>query len=149
MKPSIIILTSAICLSALIFSGCNTPAQKTDNTQSGLKEVIEPDDANEAYLADMANFKKETDAQIVINNQSIGGFRAKIQNEKLVAKSEYEARIVKLEQRNSEIRNKIDNYKADGKANWELFKIEFNHDMNELRKALNDFTVDNSAQTAK
>jgi septal ring factor EnvC (AmiA/AmiB activator) len=133
---------STLMMSAILISGCSTPAEKVENAQKDVTQAnIDLDKANQAYEADIANYRAETDNKITANNKSIAEFNARIELEKQDARAEYRKKIVALEQKNSDMKKKMDDYKMTGKENWEIFKTEFSHDMDELGKAFSGFTT--------
>jgi chromosome segregation ATPase len=92
----------------------------------------------------METYRKETEAKIAANNESIAAFNARIDSKKAEAKTDYKNRIAELENKNTDMKKRLDEYKADGKDNWEIFKLEFSRDMEELGKAFKDLTVTNT-----
>ena len=144
MKKLIFTLTAIILLAGGIFTSCNTAAEKVDNAKN---KAIEADEnfnkANDEYLADIENFKKETAAKIEANNQMIADFTVKIEYAKKDAKAYYTEQIAVLEQKNIAMKQKLDDYEVNGKDNWETFKAEFSRDMNDLGVAFKNFTIKN------
>jgi F0F1-type ATP synthase membrane subunit b/b' len=145
MKKSILTLVIATFVVGAMLTSCSTPAQKVADAQEDVTEAKEDlAEAKDEYLEDVENYRKETSYRIDANNQSIAEFRARIANEKKVAKADYEEKVLKLEQKNTDIKKRLDDYKVEGKDNWQTFKLEFNRDMDELGKALKDLTVKNN-----
>jgi peptidoglycan hydrolase CwlO-like protein len=144
MKKSILAMVAFTFISGAILTSCNSSAEKTENAEKNVTEANkELDKANEAYLADIDNCRRETTNKIAANDQRIAELKAGIENIKKDAKADYKKTIAELEQKNTDIKKKMDDYKADGKEKWEIFKTEFNHDMDELGKAFKDITVKN------
>lgn len=145
MKKSILILAAFTLITGIITScNTNTPAQKVENAQDAATEANKDlEKANEEYLADMKNYRKQMAEKIEANDQKIAEFKASIENEKEEAKAGYKEKIAALEQKNSDMKMKMDNYKEEGKDKWEVFKVEFNNDMDNLGKAFKDLTVKN------
>ncbi|MFA5297514.1 MAG: hypothetical protein WC389_04825 [Lutibacter sp.] len=144
MKKLIFTLTASILLTGAIFTSCNTAAEKVDNAKDkSIKADEDFNKAKEEYLADIENFKKETNAKIEANNQVIAEFKVKAANAKKDTKVYYEEQIAILEQKNIAMKAKLDAYQENGKDNWETFKTEFNKDMNDLGEAFKNFTVKN------
>lgn len=144
MKKIILGLVASTFIAGVIFTSCNTPAEKVENAQENVTEAnTDLDTANAQYLADIENYKKETADKITANDQSIAEFKARIQEEKKEAKADYKKKIAELEQKNTDMKKKMDDYKVEGKEKWETFKAEFTHDMDELGKAFKDLTVKN------
>jgi hypothetical protein len=146
MKKTILTLAGAALMATVIFSGCQSSAKKVENAQDQLKEaqdnvVIANQDLNKAVNDSIALFKKDAEAKIKANEQSIAEFKIRIANEKQATKAKYEKKVAEIEQQNSDLKKKLDDYKADGLDKWQAFKLEFGKDMNELGTALKDFTV--------
>jgi chromosome segregation ATPase len=134
-----------IFLTGVLLTRCNTSAQKLEAAQENVKDANKDlDKANEAYLADIEEYKKESRAKIRANEESIAAFEARIDNEKKEVRDEYKKKIAELEQKNTDVKKRLDSYKADGKDNWANFKVEFSRDMDALGKALKDLTVSNT-----
>jgi len=104
----------------------------------GYKDL---DKANEEYLTDVENYRRESADKIATNERSIAEFKTRVANEKKEAKAEYQKKITDLEQKNTDMKKRMDDYKVEGKENWEKFKSEFKYDMDELGKAFKEFTV--------
>ncbi len=144
MKKSILLLAAFTMITGAILTSCDTPAQKAENAQDDVKEAKEDlEKANQEYLADMKNYRKQMADKIEANDQSIAEFKASIENEKEEAKAGYQEEIAALEQKNSDLKMKMDGYKGEGKDKWETFKAEFNSDMDNFGKAFKDLTVKN------
>lgn len=140
MKKTIIILAAITFITGAIFTSCNTPAEKVDNAEKNvINATNDLDKANQEYLVDVENYRKETADKIAANDKSIADFKARIAHEKLDAQVAYQKKIVALEQKNSDLKKKIDGYKAESKEQWELFKVEFSKDMDELGTAFVNF----------
>jgi chromosome segregation ATPase len=144
MKKLIFTLSATIMLTGVIFTSCNTAAEKVDNAEEkSIKADEDFNSAKEEYLADIENFKKETNAKIDANNLTIADFKVKIATSKKDAQVYYQEQIAILEQKNIAMKEKMDAYQESGKDNWESFKTEFNKDMNDLGEAFKNFTVKN------
>ena len=145
MKKTFLSLLTVTFISGIILISCNNSSQKVDKAQ---KDVIEAnknlEDANKEYLADIEIYRTETANRIAANDQSIVELKAKIANDKKIAKADFKKKVAELEQKNIEMKKKMDEYKADGKENWEQFKTEFSRDMDELGNAFKDLTVKNT-----
>jgi hypothetical protein len=145
MKTTFFALTIFAFITSTAVLSCNSAEKKVENSETKVedanKDLVV---ANEEYLADVANYKKETIEKIAANEKSIIEFNGRIANEKKDAKVKYKQKIAELEMKNTDLKLKMENYNADGKENWEKFKTEFNHDMDELGKAFKDLTVKNT-----
>ncbi|MBR9998781.1 MAG: hypothetical protein KFF73_07410 [Cyclobacteriaceae bacterium] len=138
MKKSILILAAFTLMTGAIMTSCNTPAQKVENAQDKVTEANQDlDKANQAYLVDIENYRKENADKIAANDQIIAEFKTRIEDEKIEDKADYNNKITELNQKNSDMKKKLDDYKTEGKEKWEIFKTEFSHDMDELGKAFN------------
>ncbi|MFM2049235.1 MAG: hypothetical protein RI955_1783 [Bacteroidota bacterium] len=135
MKKIILVITFCfgIISLGLISIGCNSSSQKVEDAQDNVIEANKDlEKANQDYLTDIENYKKESTEKIDANNKSINDFNARIANEKADAKIAYKNKIVALEQKNNDLKKRLDDYKAEGKDQWKEFKSDFNHDMNKL-----------------
>ncbi|HSQ47906.1 MAG TPA: hypothetical protein VLM44_13425 [Lutibacter sp.] len=142
MKKLIFTLSATVLLAGAIFTSCNTAAEKVEKAEDkSIKADEDYNSAKEEYLADIENFKKETNAKIDANNQLIADFKVKIASSKKDAQVYYQEQITILEQKNIAMKQKMDAYQESGKDNWETFKTEFNKDMNDLGEAFKNFTV--------
>ncbi|HWZ23292.1 MAG TPA: hypothetical protein VNW06_11595 [Cytophagaceae bacterium] len=144
MKKSILTLATTVFITSIMLTNCTSPSQKVENAQEDVVEANKNlEKANEEYLADIDNYKRQTDERVAANDKIIADLKARIEIDKKGVKEEYRKKVADLEQKNREMKIKMDDYKADGKEKWEQFKNEFNHDMDELVKAFKDLTVKN------
>jgi hypothetical protein len=144
MKKSIFTSAALAFFIAAGITSCNTPTQRIENAQEEVNDAEEDlKKANEAYLADVVAYRKETAEKIANNNQSILDFNKKIEAKKVEARADYKMKILALEQKNADMQRRMNDYKSDGKDDWNKFKTEFNHDMDELGKAFKALTVNN------
>ena len=145
MKKTILAITVVTFITGAVFTSCTSSAERVDNAEQASQSADrELQDANDAYLLDIENYRMETADKIAANNRSIAAFNIRMENEKQEVKAEYREQIAELEQKNSDMEKKMDDYQADGKQNWEAFKTEFNHDMDELGKAFTNLTNTNT-----
>ncbi|MDZ4664051.1 MAG: peptidase M23 [Bacteroidota bacterium] len=144
MKKTTLIVSAITCISMQLLTSCSTPAEKVESAVNEVTEAQKSlEKANEAYLVEIDQYKKEAAEKTAANDQSLTEFKVRIENEKKEAKEEYNKKIEALEKKNSDMKKSIADYKADGKENWEKFKTEFSRDMDELGSAFKDFTVKN------
>ena len=142
MKKSILVIAVSTCIAVV---SCNSPVEKVKNAQEDVAVAnANLDKANQEYIEDILNYRKEVAQKIEANNVSIAEFKARIEHDKKATKAEYMKKMEELEAKNSDAKKKMDEYSQDGKENWEKFKTEFNHDMDELGKAFKDLTVKNT-----
>jgi predicted nucleic acid-binding Zn-ribbon protein len=137
MKNSILTLAALSILACAAVTSCKTPAEKVEIAQENLTK------ANDEYLIDIENYRKEAATKIAANNKSIAEFNERIEDKKEAAKIDYKNKIADLEHKNTDIKKRLDDYKADGKDNWEIFKIEFSQDLEALGKAFKDLATKN------
>lgn len=153
MKKSIFTLAIAGTLMAgIIFTGCQSPAQKESSAQHKVNEARQDlkdaqDDANAeakevAGAEEWKEFKNDSEIKIRNNEIRIAELKAKMNKPGTTLDPLYEKRIDTLEKKNRDLKARIDDYEKSH-SDWETFKREFNHDMDELGQALKDFTVDN------
>jgi tRNA G10 N-methylase Trm11 len=144
MKKSILAFAACTFIAGIIFTSCNTPAEKVENAQENVVQANKDlDQANMEYIADIENYRVETANRIAANEQAIAEFNARMEHEKKAVRAEHKKKIAELEQKNRDMKKKLEDYKAEGKEKWEIFKTEFSHDMDELGKAFKDLTVKN------
>ncbi len=145
MKKSILTTVAfAFLAGTLSFTACNTPAKKVENAREDVVEAKKDlKEANQAYLADIRDYRSETTLKFRDNRERIAAFNARTETEKKEAYADYKRRVAELEQQNTDMMNRLDNYRENGKDDWDSFKTEFNRDMDRLGKALGDLTVKN------
>jgi len=144
MKKTILAFAVIASIAGATITSCNSSAEKVENAEDNVIEATEDlDKANEEYLADVENYRVESNEKIAANDRAIAEFKANKKGETKEAKAEYDIKIAELEQKNSDMRMKLANYKTEGKENWEIFKSEFSRDMDELGNSFKDFTVEN------
>src|ERR1700688_3983363 len=99
-----------------VLTGCETPAQKVERAETNVTEANrELKEAQDEYVLDIENYRKETDTKILANEKSMAEFEARIANEKKEARADYDKKIIALQQKNTDMKKKMDDYKADGK----------------------------------
>ena len=148
MKKSILILTSLICISGTVFTGCQSSAKKVENAEDKLANA--KDDVADAQrdlikarqdsIADYQQFKKESEEKFQAHEKSIADFKARIAKEKSDKKEAYEKEIARLEQKDTDMRKRLEDYNEVNKEKWETFKKNFNHELDELGESLKKFS---------
>ncbi len=124
---------ASILLSGVFFASCSTSSeQKVKNAKDDLEE------ANEAYLEEMENYKAEKWAIIKANEVALADFKSNSTQEGTTMTEEYEELIADLEERNEAMKVKLKDYEDEGETKWKSFKKEFSHDMDELGTAFKD-----------
>jgi len=142
MKKTILTVSAAFFLASMILTSCAGSAEKVIDAENNVIEAKHDlNAANEEYLADIENYRKEAAAKIEANEESIKEFKLRINDQKKEAKIKYNEKITQLEQKNTDIKKKMKDYKAEGKEQWETFKADFNRDMDILAKAFKDLTT--------
>lgn len=153
MKKTIFILVvTSVFTAGTIFTGCQSPTQKQENTQLKVQEARKELNAakkenNEAVLVvataeEWKTFKSESELKINANDVRIKELRVKMNKPGELLDPLYSKNIAALEQQNKDLRNKLYAYEKS-QTNWESFKREFNNDMNALGEAFKNLTVDN------
>lgn len=88
MKPSIITLTLFTQFASVVFTSCDTPAQKVENAQTEVTMAnVKLDNAREAYLIDIENYRKEAADRIVENDKNIAEYKTMVAQQKKGIKS--------------------------------------------------------------
>lgn len=122
-----------ILLSGALLTSCSTTAeQKVENAKD------EAEEANEAYIEEMENYKAEKWEIIKANEAAIADIKNRSDESTGVVSAEYEAMVADLEARNEALKVKLKDYEDEGETKWEQFKTEFSHDMDELGTAFKD-----------
>ena len=144
MKKTILTVASALIVTSLLLTACNSSSEKIENAQEEVVKANQNlEEANEEYWKDYASYKEEVANRISSNEQVSSDFKERIKLQKNEAKADYNKKIEELDKQNSDLRKRMDEYKIQGKDNWEAFKTEFENDMSELGKAFQNLTVNN------
>lgn len=144
MKKLIFTLIVSSLMISTVFTSCTNAAKNAENSKKAvIKAADDLNKAQQAYLLDVQNYRKEIMIKIDDNKITIANFKISMKGEKEDVKAVYKNQIALLEQRNDDMKVKLDAYQVDKKDDWDKFKIEFNHDMDELGKAFKDLTVKN------
>jgi hypothetical protein len=134
----------ALMMGALV-SGCTSSEQKVKNAEETLIEANEAlKEANADYLADMEQFRMDTEAKIITNDQIIAELKGRLSKMKIAVRIDAQNKIAELEEKNAQMKRRIADYKDEGRDNWYSFKNEFNRDMEALGKALSDFVTNSN-----
>jgi uncharacterized protein YhaN len=145
MKKFIWPIAVSFLFSGILFTSCNSPSQKVENAEANVEAAQKDlEKAQQEYLADVENYRRQTALKIQANNKSISDFNASVEAEKAEVKAAYKMKVAELEKKNNDLQLKLDGYKAENKDKWEAFKMEFNRDMDQLGTALKDLTVRNN-----
>jgi len=153
MKKNIFAFTFITILSSgIIFSSCQSSAEKVENAQENVKDANESlqtaqKDSNIAAIKtanaeEWKAFKAASELKIDNNKIRIDELKIKMNSTGKTLDEVYEKRIDSLKERNADLRTRMNKYET-GKTDWESFKSEFNRDMDGLGKALKEFTVSN------
>ncbi|MDX1941107.1 MAG: hypothetical protein SFU99_11180, partial [Saprospiraceae bacterium] len=85
----IFMLATFVMATGILLAGCNTSAQNVEKAQEDVEAANKKlEEANEAYLADVENYRRETAEKIAANDQSIAEFNTRIENEKADIKAD-------------------------------------------------------------
>ena len=142
MKHKTVLLASFGLLMGSISMSCNSPAKKVENAEDKVLEANKDlNQANQEYVTDIENYRKETAEKVAANEKTIADFNLRIASEKKVAKMDYQKQVAVLEKQNSDLKMRLENYKEEGKEKWEIFKTKFTHDMEVMGDALKNLTV--------
>ena len=88
--------------------------------------------ANQIYLADIEQYKKEAAKAFDSNSEKITAYKVKIDTIEGKYQYDYRQSILKLELQNSYLKMKLDEYEPEGKEDWEIFKTEYAYQLVEL-----------------
>ncbi len=144
MKKSNLILVISAFVAGLITTSCNTPTQKVENAENNVVQANNDlDKANQEYLAEIENCKKETAVKISTNDRYIAELKVKAETVKKDAREDYTKSVADLEQKNREMKKKMEEYKADGKDKWASFKTDFDKGMDDIGKSIKDLFASN------
>ena len=111
MKKLTQIIVTIFVASGMFFTGCKTPEEKVENAEENVIDANEDLAAeNEAFLQEIEEYKKNTNAQIAANEKSIKDFNARIATKKSDAKVAYEKRIAELNSKNTDMKKKMDDF---------------------------------------
>jgi outer membrane biogenesis lipoprotein LolB len=142
MKNTVTLLTLSALFSMAFLTACSSSSEKLDDAKKDVTEANEKlEEAEDAYLSDIEEYKKETAAKIAANEQMIAEFEVLSAKEKKANSAVYNQKVAELKTDNEAMKIKMDNYTAQGNDQWKEFKQEFNDDMLELGRALNEFSI--------
>ncbi|MES2555257.1 MAG: hypothetical protein V4604_03850 [Bacteroidota bacterium] len=140
MKKTVAVWTLSTLFSMAFLTACSSSSEKLDEAKKDVVEANENlEEAQDAYLTDIAEYKKETSAKIAANEQLI----ADLEKANL---AENRGKVAELKAENELMKVKMDNYRAQGDGQWQEFKKEFNEDMTELGRELNEITIKNKGK---
>lgn len=144
MKNSKLLIVTAFVMVSVLSLSCKNSADKVEDAK---EEVIIANEnlmnENEAFLAEIEDYKMKTAEDIATNEKSLADFNNRIANQKNVAKSEYDKKIANLNQKNTDMKKRMDDFKSDSKENWETFESQFNIEMEKLGSEIRDLTSKN------
>lgn len=142
MKNTVTLLTLSALFSMAFLTACSSSSEKLDDAKKDVTEANEKlEEAEDAYLSDIEEYKRETAAKIAANEQMIAEFEVLSASEKKANSAVYNQKVADLKADNEAMKIKMDNYTAQGDDQWKEFKQEFNDDMLELGRALNEFSI--------
>lgn len=145
MNLSVIKKTVLITAASFFLSSCNDSDHQLKEAKNDVNNAeIDLVKAQEDYLIEVANFKRESNLKIEANEQLIIDLKAESQNSKKEIRIEQEKQYEALHQQNIALKTKLQEFKENSKENWENFKMEFGADMDSLGEALKGFTTKNN-----
>ena len=134
-------LTAFFILLCAAFLGCDNLTENEKKVyENSIRENREISYANQIYLDDIENYRKETGKMINSNSKKIAAYKLKIDTIADKCKYDYKRSVFKLELHNSYMEMKLDEYKPEGKEKWEIFKAEFASQLLELSKEVAGFS---------
>lgn len=152
MIQKIYSLALATLIGGVVFTSCQSTAEKTEaakekvkDAKEELKDAREDENAKEhksASADEWKTFRNESQEKIWANEKHIAELKVKMNRPGKLLDAAYSKKIDSLEEKNRELKRRMDAYEKS-QSDWETFKREFNHDMDELGNALKDLTVDN------
>lgn len=144
MKKTFLALAGSTLITGALLISCSSTEEKVENAKEDVIEATKDlNNANELYLIEVENYKKEIVNEIEANDKTIADLEAKIEKDKKTSDTKFKEDVATLKEKNKNMKERIQNFKAEGKEKWQKFKEEFSHDMNELGKALKDVGTNN------
>jgi outer membrane murein-binding lipoprotein Lpp len=151
MKRVIFIgLLTATLIAVIIFTGCQSPAQKEKKAAAKVEDAkqelikaqneVKADDIKTANREEWKAFQNDAEMKIKKNEIRITELKIRMKKPGKAFDAVYGKRIETLEMKNKELETKMENYE-NKQSDWDSFKLEFNHDMDMLSQALRDITV--------
>jgi hypothetical protein len=134
----------------MVFTSCDTPADKVENAEnkviSAEEDLADARQDYQIYLADIELFRKESAEKIAANNKQIAEYKSNVAGNRSEAEIENSKKVGELEKKNIDLKLRLDAYKEDkrSKDHWESFKEEFNNDMDQIRNELRVITIKNN-----
>ncbi len=152
MTHKIYSLALATLIGGVVFTGCQSTAEKTEAAEAKVKDAKEElkearkDENAQAHKTATAEewttFRNESQEKIWANEKHIAELKMKMNKPGKLLDAAYAKKIDSLEEKNRQLKRRMDAYEKS-QSDWETFKREFNHDMDELGNALKDLSVDN------
>ncbi len=147
----IVLLTTAL-ITIIIFTGCQSLAQKEKDAQAKVQEAkqdlikaqnnLKIDDIKKAGREEWKQFRSDAEMKIKKTEMRMAELKLRMKKQDASFNAVFEKRMDELELKNKELKTRIGNY--ENKQNdWYSFKLEFNHDMDVLAEALKDITGNN------
>jgi hypothetical protein len=145
MKNVMKLIAACLVFAGAMQTSCTSASEKVEQSAENVNDAnVKLEEEKKQLLEDMETYKKEKEAEIAANEQSIQEFNTRIANQKTEARIEYKKSIDELNRKNSDLKKRIADFKTDSKSNWDAFKTEFGRDMDELGNAFKEFTVKSS-----
>ena len=144
MKNSIFTVAIFALAMGTIFTSCNSPAEKVDDSKAKVENAQQDlDKAKREYAEEYNKFKLESDEKITANEKLIADLKEYSKKKKKEAKADYEKVVSDLEAKNQALKERVNAQKDATSEQWASFKDEFNHDMNEIGEAIKNVGKDN------
>jgi len=154
MKNSIFTLTAVFVISsAILFSGCQSAAQKEQVAQDKVEDAQNDLVAAQtnaiavqqkaATVEELKIFRLESELKIKNNEVSIAEIKLRMYKSGNALDEVYARKIDSLELNNHNLKSRIDTYEKS-QSDWETFKREFNRDMDELGNKLKTIAAKNN-----
>ena len=127
-----------------IFLVCDNPIKNVNDVHEGtIKENRVICHANQIYLGDIENSKKEAAIAFDSNSEKIAAYKLKIDTKKGKCKYAYRQSILKLELQNSYMKMTMEAYEPEGEEKWKIFKAKFACQLLELSAEFAGFSERN------
>ncbi len=151
MKYSTGILTAVTLIAAFILSGCDSPSNRTQDSETSAIETDRNSEmaTNNEVEAELRTYRAEYDEKEMEFNRTISEIKQEIENEPdEEVRAELEEKLDEVEASHRELKREMDNYKASGRDDWDEFKDSFSDRMDDLGDSLENFFSDINTNTS-
>ncbi len=144
MKKVISTLALAMLLSGITMTGCRSSATKVENATDKVDKAqaqveLAQQELDLAIRDSIQQFKKESEEKIIVNEQNIAEYKARIAKETNDTRGRDERRLAEMEKQNREMKQQLGDFDENRRDQWLSFRAKFNHDMEAQRRAFRDF----------